>query len=373
MKPYVASWLASQHWPVLEMLHVTCLPNPDILPTPVNFGFTVKHAPTLRALRLAGDTFRPPVERSLYSYLSILRLCRCEWPIPFRQFLDMLKCMTNIEVLQLDGVFLNMVGVPETRPAPLASIVTLPHLHSLTMEYNAYLPTTRILDSLYLPAAASVTLMITSSNEQDPERPIAASLPQDRSRIFPMFNNVTSLLVEADVYGQPCGLRGAPAADSRMLTMMFDSSMVDLSDTLSDTAKLFCNAPITTLNVCGYSLVDETAWIDVFESFPGLEVVNARDCEPETIHPFWTALGRTPSSSDSSALYCPRLRLVDTTESHTASPTEEEFWVMPRVLRARKERGHMLQELHLYHDFYMDDDRLGEYLAQVEESVGVLK
>ncbi len=383
----VASWLTAHHWLVLEQLVVTCafyssMPSQS----PVNIGLTIENAPSLRVLRLEDDVLHPPAEHSLYPQLSSLDLRFCEWQVSFSQFLNILECMTNLKVLHLEKTFLHMVGVPETRPpegsaASHARIVTLPRLRSLVLASNQYRSTTQILDILCLPTITSVRLLL----DEHGAGTIAAALPRDQSLTFPLLSAITSVVVSAYEDDNWYSLLGRSTNHSHGFSAqiyqpshaanVFQGDWAGLlSRALADFVDVFSHSPITELLVAAYSDASVAAWVDVFERFPGLENINLRGCEADTAHRFWVALGQTPPSQYG-AVFCPRLKLVDTVPSHTF-PASEEYWTMPRVLRDRKERGHMLQELRSYrgdNPWQLDNESLPAYWEEVKQCVGVLE
>ncbi|TFK90720.1 hypothetical protein K466DRAFT_583474 [Polyporus arcularius HHB13444] len=375
-KESFSSWLTARRWPVLKEMDVAGLAHHfiDALP-PADIGLTIENAPSLRALRLQARAFHPPAEGSLYTHLLTLKLSLCEWPISFGRLLDVLESMTSIENLRLEKTFIHTVGMPD---AQRARIVTLPRLRSFTLELNRYLPITLLLASLNLPAVTSVRVRIDAS-EQGPHT-IADTLPRHRSSaLSPILDAITSVHVSADEYADQYTFYDSSAGWAGPLYVSMFSGATDrfelMSRALADFVNVFSHSPITELSVSSLSTGSVSVWVDVFNRFPGLEIINMRDCESSAAHVFWVALSQAPSPSaddDHRAVFCPRLRLVDTVASHTVADTEEGFWTMPRVLRARKERGHMLQELRVFHDF-SDHERLNEYLAEVEECVGVLK
>ncbi|RDX45884.1 hypothetical protein OH76DRAFT_1407449 [Lentinus brumalis] len=379
-KESFTSWLTARRWPILEKMDVAGLSHHfiDALP-PADIGLTIENAPSLRDLRLQARAFHPPTEGSLYPHLRTLQLILCEWPISFGRLLDVLESMTSIEDLRLEKTFIHTVGMPD---AQHARTVTLPRLRSFTLELNRYLPITLLLASLNLPAVTSVRVQIDAS-EQGPHT-IADTLPRGRSSALnPILDAITSVYVSADEYADQYTFYDSSAGWAGPLYVSMFSGATDrfelMSRALADFVNVFSHSPITELSVSSLSAGSESVWVDVFNRFPGLEVINTRDCEPEAAHTFWAALSQTPSPSADDddvqgAVFCPRLRLVDTVASLTVPRTEEGFWTMPRVLRARKESGHMLQVLRVYHDFPdLDHERLPEYLAEVRECVGSLE
>ncbi|RDX45888.1 hypothetical protein OH76DRAFT_911403 [Lentinus brumalis] len=378
----VASWLTARRWPVLEALDITGEIDRSIRSPPcMDVALAMENVPALRILRLQADPAHPPANPFIYPQLRTLDLRLCEWPVPFSQLLDILECMKNLEVLHLEKTFLHMVGVPETRrpegPASHARLVTLPRLRSLVLASNLYRPTIQILDSLRLPAVTSVRLVI-EIDESDPQT-IAAALPRDHSLAFPLLGAITSVEVTSE-HVQSYGLHGYSTTRSHQFDVMLSTDAGDMHDwqfslshALADLVDVFAHSPITELIAIGVSSVSQSTWVEVFDRFTGLEAIDVGDCRPETAHALWTALSRTPSSLDRGSVYCPRLRVVATIAPYTAAETEAEFWVMPRVLRARKESGHTVQKLVLLRDRGVEDDRLSAYFVQVKECVGVLE
>ncbi|TFK90738.1 hypothetical protein K466DRAFT_651420 [Polyporus arcularius HHB13444] len=374
---FVASWLTARHWPVLEALDITGEIDRSIRSPPcMDVRLTMENVPALRILRLQADPAHPPANPSIYPQLRTLDLRLCEWLVPFSRIFDILECMKNLEVLHLEKTFLQMVGVPETRrpEGPAASharIVTLPRLRSLTLASNTYRTTTQILDGLRLPAVISVRLDI-DIDESDPQT-IAAALPRDHSLAFPLLGTITSVEVTSE-HVQSYGLHGYSITRSHEFDVMLSTDTGDMHDwpfslshALADLVDVFAHSPITELIATGVSSVSESTWVEVLDRFHGLEAIDIGDCRPETAHALWTALSRTPSSLDGGSVYCPRLQVVHTIAPYTAAGTEEDFWVMPRVLRARKESGHTVQKLVLLRDRGVEDDRLSAYLVQVKE------
>ncbi|RPD74438.1 hypothetical protein L226DRAFT_535316 [Lentinus tigrinus ALCF2SS1-7] len=366
-----------------------------------DIGFTTENTPSLHSLHLQNEgLIHPPTDRSLYHNLRILKLRSCGWVVPFDQLLDVLESMVNVENLHLHKSLLHMAGVSVISPTRHAQIVTLPQLRTLTLTSNPFLPTTRIISSLNLPAVTSVSLTVGITGD-DPEG-IVAALPQDRSLAFPMWDAITSVEVYAQNLYDQYGFHATNATKSHEVDIRLDtmfSTYVDnapevldgwpfsLSRVLADFADVFSQSPITELTIAAivreYSRESVSDWINVFDRSSHLETIDMmspedpEDFEQDSAHTFWMALSQTPSSPDRGAVYCPRLRVVMTCGLYCVRDSERSFWAMPRALRARKDRGYMLEklDLHLMPDAPNGTLRKGDnkaYLAQVEECVGML-
>ncbi|KAI0672709.1 hypothetical protein C8Q78DRAFT_1020976 [Trametes maxima] len=207
--PLVQANIVQRLMPQIEAFAVQIVPRSSVTggsEGPVTFDFPPDGFPSLKNLYLDGATLAlsPPVLSQLRS-LSI----HLEPGVPqsqllqLPQFIDCANSLTQLEVLELDNCFPEVV--PRAPPSPPRAPVPVRRLKKLKLEaYPSVI--SELLSAFIIPATCNVVLRAHDRRDASPEYSLEAfrtMLPRER-HCLPILQDVASLAISMTVGATQC-------------------------------------------------------------------------------------------------------------------------------------------------------------------------